>query len=335
MRAPDAPARVAAIVARSPREIYDIMQWLHRHCGAGFVQRVLAHIPSSTTPGPRPIPKDATEIDGHLLGADHQAYPPGTPTSDVPAFTPQHGASVGSALYVNGILGDPNRQAGIPAGREQTSEAQEVSNAFHLNVVAVHNASVRFVADSAEALSDKLGISSERAISTLASSMIQEVNAGRSMTYIGHSQGALQVCRAIEIAIAVLQHQHPAATETGLREMVRRSIHIVTLAGAAANWPDGPRYDHFANTADDVPNLLGVFGWFADGGAHARYHEFTVTSTRRDEGELPAGVSNVFAPLTDAINRETHGLGLYTDAVAGKPIEQATGAHPVAIRSRP
>ena len=56
-----------------------------------------------------------------------------------------------------------------------------------------------------------------------------------------------------------------------------------------------------------------------------------MSSTRKDEDGLPAAVSNPLHSMTDSIDRKEHGLGLYIDAITGKPIQQADGTHPVTI----
>ena len=156
-------------------------------------------------------------------------------------------------------------------------------------------------------------MSSEPAVKTIADSMVQHVKSSQPMTYVGHSQGAAQICRALELTIATLKQGGASPEEIQQHLAV---IHVVTLAGSAAHWPNGPRYDHHVTTKAAVPTLLGVGGWFANGGAGAHFHHFAVKSTRL---------------MTNAVNRSQHGVGLYIDAITGKPIRQADGIHPVTV----
>lgn len=313
---PGGAKAVAEVIATHPSDLDAIVMWLHQHLGQGFVQAVLA----TTHDKPRPA------SDGDILGADQRAYAPSTPVDDIPAFEPKGGKPKGNAMFVNGILVGPEREAG-PHG----SEAQKVADAFNLEVRPVYNASHGLVRDSLETVKDKLNISAEPTVHTLANSMLEQIKLGQEMTYIGHSQGASQICRAIHITTATLKKANPKATDADIAALLHTSLHVVTLAGAASRWPDGPRYDHYINTKDAIPNLLGVNSWFANGGAGAIYHRFSASSLRKTEGDLPAGDPNAMSGITNAANRSTHGLGLYTDVISGQPIKQADGTHPVPI----
>ena len=313
---PGGAKAVAAVIKASPTDRDAIMTWLHQSLGQGFVQEVLA----ASHENPRPA------ADGDILGSDQRAYDGSTPLDNIPAFEPAGGKPQGNAMFVNGILVDPKREAG-----PKSSEAQKVADTFSLSVHPVYNASKGLVTDSLETLKDKLGISAEPAVHTLVTSMLEQIKLGQEMTYIGHSQGASQICRAIQITIKTLKQANPSASDAEIQALLHTSLRVITLAGAAAHWPDGPRYDHYINTKDGIPKLLGVTSWFANGGAGAHYHRFTANSVRKNEGDLPQGSPNAMSAITNATNRSTHGLGLYTDAISGKPIEQADGTHPVTM----
>jgi hypothetical protein len=298
---------------------------------AGQIPAVSASAPAATA-GAAPTASDraygpSASYDGMYLGADHKPYPGSTPVSQVPAFTPHGRAPAGEAIYDNGILVGPEREAGTARSGASTSEAQVVADTFGYAVHPVHNATHGFFLDSVETLNDKIA-GAEPAVQTLVQSMTSQLRSGQRMTYIGHSQGASQIDRALELAIQQLRHAQPALDDAHLQAMLHRSIHVITIAGSAARWPDGPEYDHYINTDDAVPKLLGVDGWFAHGGAGARYHRFTASSTEQSEGGLAAGAPNGLGLITDAINRHTHGVHVYSEAIRDQPIQQSGGAHP-------
>jgi hypothetical protein len=44
----------------------------------------------------------------------------------------------------------------------------------------------------------------------------------------------------------------------GQAQDAMHAIKVESFAAAAAQWPNGPQYVHYVNTADPVPELLGV-----------------------------------------------------------------------------
>jgi hypothetical protein len=330
-RGPSSAAHIAATIESHPNERDAIMTWLHQNGGAQLVQAVVAAARAATSAKETPSGNQAhvgDGIDGDILGSNGRAYTPNTPTQDIPAFEPANGKPKGEAMYVNGILVDPEREAGTGAKGPKVTEAQMVADAFDVSVYPVHNASKGVFLDSLETITDKINMSSEPAVRTIADSMTAHVKSGQQMTYVGHSQGASQICRALGITIGAMKQAGGTQAEIQAHLGV---LHIITLAGATSHWPDGPRYDHYVNTKDSVPRLLGVSALFANGGAGANYHTFTVSSTRKGEDGLPAGVANPLHSMTDSVDRSTHGLSIYIDAITGSPIQQADGTHPVTI----
>jgi hypothetical protein len=266
--------------------------------------------------------KPAKTYDGMYIGADGYAYPPDKfKASEVPPFKPNPPVAqpAPTQYYVNGILTSPTDDRPRAADGsfqdneksiQADGEAQKIANATGTNVVLIYNATEGEAADFAQAANDVLltEFSSNPAADTLASAIYEDVKAGRQVNVTGYSQGSAITARALHQVRdrlyndtgGVLGHL-PFVGDENRRALDRMmgQIHVTTFAGAGANFPDGPSYDHYVNSKDPVPNfagLGGLNGLVGHPGRGARVHEF------EDPG----------APGADLLSAEgVHGLQNY------------------------
>ncbi|HYH99204.1 PE-PPE domain-containing protein [Hyalangium sp.] len=244
--------------------------------------------------------KPAKTYDGMYIGADGYAYPPDKfKASEVPPFKPNPPVAqpAPTQYYVNGILTEAtdDRPRGADGSFQNNEvsiqadgEAQKIANATGTNVVLIYNATEGEAADFVQATNDVLLTegSSNPAADTLANAIYEDVKAGRQVSVTGYSQGAAITARALHQVRdrlyndtgGVLGHL-PVVGDENRRALDRMmgQIKVTTFAGAGANFPDGPSYDHYVNSKDPVPNfagLGGLNGFFGHAGRGARVHEF-------------------------------------------------------------
>lgn len=208
-----------------------------------------------------------SEFDGHLVGAGGQTFPPGTALSDVPAVTPRGGATNDETLiYVNGIRTD------VAA---QTQSLQAIADSSGSRVVGIHNATNGIAGDLLQSLGDKLDIGSNAAVDTLADTLYDELQAGRSPHLLAHSQGAIITSRALTDVKNRLMAEDGMSRQDA--EALMNNIKVETFGGASRRFPDGPQYVHYVNRNDGVPQAFGLRSWlnpFADAGRDAVTHYF-------------------------------------------------------------
>ena len=259
--------------------------------------------------------------DGMYIGADGYAYPPSKfKASEVPPFKPNNPPVPQPAptqYYVNGVLTWPSgsQQAadGTFLNPEQSvqadGEAQKIANTTGTNVVLIYNATESEVADFAQAAGDVNRVGNNPAATTLANAIYDDVKAGREVRVSGYSQGGAITARALHDVRdrlyndtgGVLGHL-PGVGEGNRRELDRLmgQIKVTTYAGAGANFPDGPSYDHYVNSQDPVPNFAGVGSAnLSHPGRGARVHTF-------DEAGAPGAA--LLSP------EGVHGIGHYLEA---------------------
>ncbi len=189
-------------------------------------------------------------FDGMFVGAGGQAFPPGTPLSQVPGVTPRNNPNPSQTIvYVNGIGNDKDTQF---------RSLQQIADTTGSRVVGVHNATEGQIADLAQCVKDKLDKGRNPAVDTLADTLYTELKAGRSVHVMGHSQGGLITSRALKDVYRRLR------IEDGLSkadtEKVMSRLNVETFGAAACTYPDGPRYVHYVNDKDLVPTLFGLGG---------------------------------------------------------------------------
>ncbi len=186
--------------------------------------------------------------DGMLVGRGGQTFPPNTPLSQVPGYQPAGGVRNNETIiYTNGIQTDVAGQAASLQGIADTTGSR---------VVGVHNATDGFAADLRQCIQDKTDLGRNPAVDTLANTVYNELQAGRSVHLMGHSQGGLITSRALEHV------QQRLRTEGGMTraqaEQAMSNIRVETFGAAAGHYPDGPQYVHYINRADPVPTMFGL-----------------------------------------------------------------------------
>ena len=212
-----------------------------------------------------------TVYDGVYVGANGQTFPPGTPLNQVPAVRPSDGREPNETLiYINGINTTKDGQS---------ASLQAIADRTGAQVIGIHNATEGMITDLGQCITDKLDRGRNPAVDTLADTIYSEINAGRTIHLVAHSQGGLITSRALN---DVYQRMR---IEDGLsRAQAERKLGLVkveTFGGAAGHYPDGPQYVHYINRDDPVPSLFGL-GWdidrfnpTLDAGRGAQVHWFT------------------------------------------------------------
>lgn len=197
------------------------------------------------TPLPPGQPNKA--YDGQLIGGDGNAYPAGTPLTDVPPTRPQHGPGKGTLIFVNGM--------GESRGSNK-NQLQTMANGTGMNVVGVYNATEGSVKDLIQAAGDKLDLGKNACVDALADLVYSKLKSGEAVRIAGHSQGALITSRALSDVKNRLMLEDGLSEAEATAKLAK--IGVETFGGAAGKYPDGPRYVHYVNRSDFVPMALGV-----------------------------------------------------------------------------
>jgi len=234
--------------------------------------------PAVLTKPPAPAPKPAPAVapkataplsekaaDGRLLGADGKVWPPETPLDQIPAALPSKGTPKGTLIEVNGV--------GCPL-TVQRQDLQSIADATGMRVVGLHNAAEGMVADVFQAALDLFGAGKNLAVDSLTRIVMNELEAGRPLHLVAHSQGALITARALKNVKEALTRKYGAR---GVEERLA-NVKVETLASAAPRWVDGPQYVHYVNKKDPVPNLFGTGSLFRHLGRGARLITFSERS---------------------------------------------------------
>ncbi len=209
-------------------------------------------------------------FDGLFVGAGGRTYSPSTSLSSVRPVLPRNGAASGETLiYVNGI--NTTKDA-------QFNSLQQIADRAGARVIGIHNATQGAALDIIQSAGDTLDIGRNPAVDTLASTVYDEITAGRGVHLMAHSQGGLITSRALtDVRNRLMLEDGLSARET---ERVLSRVKVETFGGAAAYYPDGPQYVHYVNRLDPVPGLFGL-GPFASPLVHpgrgAVVHRFTST----------------------------------------------------------
>ncbi len=212
--------------------------------------------------------------DGKQVYADGTTRPAGTPIERDP--------SQPLVLHVNGIMTDlPGQQQALDAIAGQVPNAQ---------VVGIHNATQGLLGDLGQAALDIFNKGSNPAVDSLADTMYAELEAGRPVHVMAHSQGGLVTSRAVEQVRQRLMMEGGLTPEQATARL--NDVHIESFASAAPSWPDGPQYVHYINRADPVPGLVGLgagptekghpgegaqIHYFTDLGGGTGFHNFNDT----------------------------------------------------------
>lgn len=212
--------------------------------------------------------------DGAYVGVASLAYPGNVPLEAVPPVTPHHnGNGKGTIVYVNGIR---------VSKAEQFNSMRAIADQTGANVVGIHNSTGGAIRDLSQSALDKFDMGQNKAVKTLANLMVGKARDGKSLHLMGHSQGGLVISRALKQAQQRL-------LKTGMSqkavEKAFGNFDIETFGQASTHFVDGPKYNHYVNKDDYVPQWFGL-GWDgydkyakpvgmrADAGKNAKVHEF-------------------------------------------------------------
>jgi hypothetical protein len=197
---------------------------------------------------------DDRYFDGAVIGAGGRVYAPGTDARVVAPIRPNNGRTPTNETiyYVNGIQNNAAFQAG---------SAQNIANATGANVVAIHNSTGGpgggMAADLGQCFNDKIGLRDNNpATQALANQILRDVEAGRPVHVMAHSQGALVTSGALNEVKTELIREHGAQRADELL----KNIKVETFGGAASTYPYGPRYVHYVNRYDPVAMAVGLGG---------------------------------------------------------------------------
>jgi hypothetical protein len=222
------------------------------------------------------------DFDGHFVGANGMTFPPEMPLGEIPTVTPQGGVTNSETLiYVNGINTDKNRQA---------SSLQAIADATGSRTIGIHNATQGGLLDVAQSLGDKLDVGSNPAVDTLAETVYNEIRAGHSVHLLAHSQGAIITSRALQDVHNRLRLEDGLSRQEA--ENLLSNVKVETFGGASRRYPNGPKYVHYVNRRDMVPQLFGLREFlnpFADEGRDAVTHHFSAGS-----GILAHGLEDIY-----------------------------------------
>lgn len=248
------------------------------------------HADGPFTPLCKPAPDTDPAFDGYLVGRDGTLWPPGSETN-VPAVLPDNGVSASETVYfVNGIMTDTARQQ---------SDMQALAN-LGLAVRGVHNATEGFWTDVLQCLADKEDRGRNPAVATVADLLYHALKNGEALHVVGHSQGALIISCALEVAARhLVERDHMEAAEVQAR-LAR--VRVETFGGAGTTFVDGPQYVHYVNTWDIVPQLFGVgYTSIAHAGVGAHIVTFAQHDKPHDLPPLSAGLAHFFARFVDSV----------------------------------
>ncbi|NOK09644.1 hypothetical protein [Corallococcus exercitus] len=188
------------------------------------------------------------KYDGYLIGSHGQPFPPSIPLKDIPGVLPRGNPNPsGTVIFINGVRNDVG-------GQFRTLEA--LADTTKSKAVGVHNATRGAVPDSVQTLSDISGKEGNRAVSTLSNLVYKELQAGRPVHLLAHSQGALVTSLALSklaLQLAKEDKLSPAQVEKKLSQ-----VSVETFGGVAKSYPIGPRYVHYVNDADVLATGLGL-----------------------------------------------------------------------------
>ena len=212
--------------------------------------------PEGIMPGPG---VDAQTLDGFYMGGDICLYDPASVSEEnVPRFRGSRAATDAPTLYyVNGANGSPVITAINVAALAETSQ---------ISVLVIF-----YAGDGTAPLTQALpAVSSGAAVETL-KGVIADHLARQEVVHIrGGSAGTVVISEAIHGT------RNRLARETRLRGNWAAPLGLLrveTHGSVARDFPDGPRYIHYAAKPDPVPRI-GVVGPVAHPGARALIASF-------------------------------------------------------------
>lgn len=190
-------------------------------------------------------------FDGAVIGAGGQVYPPGTDASTIPGVRPDDGTPfTGERIYyVNGIQNSASFQS---------QSIQNIANTTGAEVVGIHNSTEGIGADLMQCMLDKLPTfhQTNAATRALAVQIVKDLQAGRPVHLMAHSQGGLVTSGALTLAKEYLETVAPGNKADA--DKLLKTIKVESFGSAAASWPYGPQYVHYINENDSVPMITGL-----------------------------------------------------------------------------
>ncbi len=193
-------------------------------------------------------PPPDTVYDGLFVGANGQTLGAETPLNQIPSVKPNNGkVATETVIFVNGINTTKDSQA---------ATLQKIANQEGLNVIGIHNATEGMVKDIGQSVKDKLDVGTNPAVDTLANTVYNEIKAGRDVHLLAHSQGGLITSRALTDVYQRLRAED-GLSKADAQKMLGK-VNVETFGAAAGHYPDGPKYVHYINSNDPVPNLFGL-----------------------------------------------------------------------------
>ncbi|HET6976026.1 MAG TPA: hypothetical protein VFI24_06870 [Pyrinomonadaceae bacterium] len=219
----------------------------------------------------RAEPRPDTVFDGVFVGANGQTFPATKPLNQIPAVQPRNGVTTNETLiYVNGINTTKDAQA---------ASLQAIADRTGARVIGIHNSTEGMISDLRQCVTDKLDVGTNPPVDTLADTVYNEIQAGRTVHLLAHSQGALITSRALRDVYQRLRIEDGLSSAEAEQRLSQ--VKVETFGGAAGHYPDGPQYVHYVNRDDPVPSLFGL-GWdidrfnpTLDAGRGAQVHWFT------------------------------------------------------------
>ena len=212
--------------------------------------------PEGIMPGPG---VDAQTLDGFYLGGDICLYDPASVSEEnVPRFRGSRAATDAPTLYyVNGANGSPVITAINVAALAETSQ---------ISVLVIF-----YAGDGTAPLTQALpAVSSGAAVETLKGVIADHLARQEPVHIRGGSAGTVVISEAIHGT------RNRLARETRLRGNWAAPLGLLrveTHGSVARDFPDGPRYIHYAAKPDPVPKI-GVAGPVAHPGARALIASF-------------------------------------------------------------
>lgn len=224
--------------------------------GLTFQAEAACELPEGIMPGPG---VDAQTLDGFYLGGDLCLYDPASVSEEnVPRFRGSRAATDAPTLYyVNGANGSPVITAVNVAALAETSQ---------ISVLVIF-----YAGDGTAPLTQALpAVSSGAAVETLKGVIADHLARQEPVHIRGGSAGTVVISEAIHGT------RNRLARETRLRgdwAAPLGLLRVETHGSVARDFPDGPRYIHYAAKPDPVPKI-GVAGPVAHPGARALIASF-------------------------------------------------------------
>lgn len=213
---------------------------------------------------PEPAGQPPKSYDGMYLGENGQLFKPASNSlNDIPTIKPQNGESKGLTVFVNGVGAKPSNAVG---------EMQKLANVSGNEVVGIYNATEGKLKDILQSTGDKFDIGKNPASDNLSDLIHDQLRSGQPLHIAGYSQGGAIVNRAIADAKNRLMLEDGMSQPEAERLM--GNLTVETFAGAGWNYPDGPKYTHYVNRADVVPQLFGVGAPLSHAGSGAEIRKF-------------------------------------------------------------